>query len=113
MKRGGGGGGMPGGMQNLMRQANQMQSKIKKLQEELAERLYEGTSGGGAVAMTVKGESQVTALKISEDAMKSGDVEMLQDLIITAANDALKKAKDAHAAEMEKVTGGFNVPGLF
>lgn len=107
------GGGMPGGMQNLMRQANQLQLKIKKLQEELAERLYESTSGGGAVSVTVKGESELKALKISEDAMKSGDVEMLQDLVLTAVNDALRKARETHAAEMEKVTGGFNVPGLF
>ena len=114
MKKGGGaGGGMQGGMANLMRQANQMQLKIKKVQEELGEREYEGTSGGGAVTVKVKGENQVLSLKISDDVMKSGDVEMLQDMIVTAANDALKKAKDTHAAEMEKVTGGFNVPGLF
>jgi nucleoid-associated protein EbfC len=115
MKRGGGaGGGMGGGgMQNLMRQANQLQMKIKKAQEELAQREYEGTSGGGAVSIKVKGESEVLSLKINEDVMKSGDVEMLQDLIVTAANDALKKARETHAAEMEKVTGGFSMPGLF
>jgi DNA-binding YbaB/EbfC family protein len=114
MKRGAGGGsGMSGGMANLMRQANQLQLKIKKLQEELSEREYEGTSGGGAVTVKVKGENQVLAMKISDDVMKSGDVDMLQDLIVTATNDALKKAKDTHAAEMEKVTGGFNMPGLF
>lgn len=107
------GGGMAGGMQNLMRQANQLQMKIKKRQEELAISEYEGTSGGGAVLVKVKGDNVVTALKISEDVMKSGDVEMLQDLIITAANDALKKARDTQAAEMEKVTGGMNFPGLF
>jgi DNA-binding YbaB/EbfC family protein len=113
MMKKGGGGGMPGGMQNLMRQANQMQTKIKQLQEELAVREYEGTSGGGAVLVKVKGESQILSMKINDDVMKSGDVEMLQDLIVTATNDALKKAKDTHAAEMEKVTGGFNMPGLF
>lgn len=107
------GGGMQGGMANLMRQANQLQLKIKKVQEELAEREYEGTSGGGAVVVKVKGESQITSLKISEDVMKSGDVEMLQDLVLTATNDALRTARETHAAEMEKVTGGFNVPGLF
>lgn len=111
MKRGGGG--MAGGMQNLMRQANQLQLKVKKLQEELGEREHEGTSGGGAVAVKVKGESEVVALKISEEVMKSGDAEMLQDLIITATNDALKKAKETHASEMAKITGGFNMPGLF
>lgn len=105
--------GMPGGMQNLMRQANQLQLKIKKVQEELAERLYEGTSGGGAVTVTVKGENTITGLKINEDVMKSGDVEMLQDLVLTAVNDGLRKARETHSAEMEKVTGGFNFPGLF
>ncbi len=114
MKRSGGMGGMGGsGMQNLMRQANQLQMKIKKLQEDLAQREYEGTSGGGAVTVKVKGESQLTGLTISEDVMKTGDVEMLQDLVLTAANDALKRARDTHAAEMEKVTGGLNMPGLF
>lgn len=110
MKRGGMGGGS--GMQNLMRQANQLQLKIKKLQEELNERFYEGTSGGGAVTVKVKGENELVGLKIADDVMKSGDVEMLQDLILTATNDALKKAKETHAAEMEKVTGGVGFPGL-
>ena len=112
-KGGMGGGGGAQGMQNLMRQANQLQMKIKKLQEELNEREYEGTSGGGAVTVIVKGENQVLSMKINEDVMKAGDVEMLQDLVVTATNDALKRAKDTHAAEMEKVTGGFNMPGLF
>ena len=104
---------MAGGMQNLMKQANQLQIKIKKLQEELSQRVYEGTSGGGAVTVTIRGEKTFTGVKISEDVMKSGDAEMLQDMILTAANDALKKAGETHAAEMEKVTGGFNLPGLF
>lgn len=109
MKRGGSG--MQGGMQNLMRQANQLQMKIKKLQEELALREYEGSSGGGAVSVKVRGEHQLIGLTIKEDVVKSGDVEMLQDLILTATNDALKKAKETSAAEMEKVTGGMG--GMF
>ena len=104
---------MNGGMQNLMKQANQLQMKIKKLQEELSTRVYEGTSGGGAVTITIRGEKTFTGVKISEDVMKSGDAEMLQDMILTAANEALKKAGETHAAEMEKVTGGFNLPGMF
>ena len=112
MKGRSGGAGMQGGMANLMRQANQLQMKMKKAQEELATREYQGTSGGGAVTVTVKGENQITGLKINEDVMKSGDVEMLQDLVLTAANDALKKAKETSAAEMEKLTGGMNFPGL-
>jgi DNA-binding YbaB/EbfC family protein len=108
MKRSGG----PMGMQSLMKQANQLQIKIKKLQEELAERSYEGTSGGGAVTVTVKGEHMLTGLKINDDVIKSNDTEMLQDLVIAAANDALKKARETSSAEMEKVTGGFNFPGM-
>src|SRR4051812_26029670 len=105
MKGRGGGGGCPMGMQNLMKQANQMQLKIKKLQEELAERKYEGTAGGGAVTVEVKGENTLTGLKISEDVFKSGDVELLQDMIVAAANDALKKAHESQSSEMEKITG--------
>ena len=113
MKRGGGPmGGMQGGMANLMRQANQLQSKMKKTQEELSTREYEGTSGGGAVTVKVRGEHEIVALKINEDVIKSGDVEMLQDLVLTAANDALKKAKDTYQTEMEKLTGGMNFPGF-
>jgi DNA-binding YbaB/EbfC family protein len=106
-------GGMQGGMANLMRQANQLQMKIKKLQEELNLREYEGSSGGGAVSVKVQGENHVLAMKISDDVFKGGDIEMLQDLIVSATNDALKKAKDTHTVEMEKVTGGFNMPGMF
>ena len=111
-RSGGAGGGMQGGMANLMRQANQLQMKMKKAQEELGTREYQGTSGGGAVSVTVKGENQILGLVINEDVMKSGDVEMLQDLILTAANEALKKAKETAAAEMEKLTGGMNFPGM-
>jgi nucleoid-associated protein EbfC len=104
--------GAPGGMQNLMKQANQLQIKIKKLQEELAEKKYEGTAGGGAVTVEVKGEHTIIGLKIADDVFKSGDVEMLQDMILAAANDALKKARDSQSTEMEKITGGFNFPGM-
>jgi len=105
--------GMPGGMQNLVKQANQMQNKMKKLQAELEEREYESTSGGGAVSVKVKGETNLIELKIDEDVFKSGDVEMLQDMVLTAINDVLKTAKEAGAAEMEKITGKLGMPGLF
>ncbi|MBK7889417.1 MAG: YbaB/EbfC family nucleoid-associated protein [Bdellovibrionales bacterium] len=112
--RGGfGGGGGGGGMQNIMRQVNQLQLKMKKLQDELAEQTYEGTSGGGAVTAKMKGESKLIGLTISADAMKAGDAEMLQDMIIGAVNEAIKKAKETHAAEMEKITGGAGIPGMF
>jgi DNA-binding YbaB/EbfC family protein len=112
MKRSGGGAGGAGGMQNLMRQANQMQLKIKKVQEELQTREYEGTAGGGAITVKVRGEHEVIAVKINEEVVKSGDAEMLQDLVLAAVNDALTRAHDTHAAEMQKATGGFNFPGL-
>jgi len=106
------GGGMGGGMAGLMKQANQMQMKMKKAQEELATREFNGTSGGGAVTAKVNGDNKILALTITEDVMKSGDVEMLQDLVISAVNDALKTAKDESAKEMSKITGGLNIPGF-
>ena len=108
----GGGGGMPGGMAQLMKQANQMQVKMKKLQEELALKNYEGTAGGGAVKVTVTGNSMVKSVEITPDLMKE-DVDMLQDLIVAATNEALKNAKEYSSKEMEKVTGGMNIPGMF
>ena len=105
--------GMPGGMAQLMKQANQMQIKMKKTQEELALKEYEAASGGGAVKVKVNGDHKIINLTIDPEVMKSGDVEMLQDLITTAVNEAVKVAKDTSAKEMEKITGGLNIPGMF
>lgn len=105
--------GLQGGMAQLMKQANQMQMKMKKLQEELAQRTFDGTSGGGAVKVTVTGENMVKSVQIQKDVVSAGDIEMLQDMITSAVNDALKVAKDTSAKEMEKITGGMNIPGLF
>lgn len=105
--------GLTGGMAQLMKQANQMQMKMKKAQEELAQKTYEGTSGGGAVKITVSGDNFLKAVTIDPEVLKAGDVEMLQDLIVTATNDAMKAAKDYSAQEMQKITGGMNIPGLF
>ena len=104
--------GFGGGLQQLMKQANQMQIKMKKVQEELATKTFEGTSGGGAVLVKVSGDNKVAAIKISPEVMSSGDVEMLQDLILTATNDALKLAKSTSEQEMQKITGGM-MPGMF
>lgn len=105
--------GLPGGMHALMKQANQMQMRMKKLQEELAQREFEGSSGGGAVTIKVNGDHKLLSVKINPDVLQAGDVEMLQDLILAATNDAVKLAKDTSQKEMEKVTGGLNFPGLF
>lgn len=102
-----------GGMQALMRQANQMQARMKKAQEELATREFEATSGGEAVKATVTGDGKVKALLIKKDVMESGDAEMLQDLVVTAVNEALKTAKTTSDQEMSKITGGFSMPGMF
>ena len=105
--------GFGGGMQQLMKQANQMQNKMKKIQEELALKEFEGTSGGGAVTVKVNGNNEVKAVTINPDAASPDDVEMLQDLIVSATNDALKNAKETHDSEMAKVTGGMSIPGMF
>lgn len=104
--------GMQGGMAQLMKQANQMQMKMKKAQEELATKEYEATSGGGAVKVKVNGDHKMVALTIDPEVLKAGDVEMLQDLVLTATNEAMKTAKDVSAKEMEKITGGLNIPGF-
>ena len=100
-------------MQNLIRQANQMQTKMKQLQEELAEKEYQSSSGGGAIQVTIKGENHISALTISPEIFKDGDAEMLQDMLTTAINDALSTAKKDQEEEMAKVTGNMNIPGLF
>lgn len=102
-----------GGLQNIMRQANQMQMKMKKVQDELATQEFIGTSGGDAVTVKVTGAQKIVSVQIKPDVMSSGDVEMLQDLIVTAANQALTVAKETSEKEMSKVTGGMGVPGLF
>lgn len=102
-----------GGMANLMKQANQMQMKMKKAQEELATKEYTGTAGGGAVTAKVNGENKIINLTINPEVIKTGDVEMLQDLITAAVNDANKTAKDESQKEMSKITGGMNIPGMF
>lgn len=105
--------GLPGGMAQLMKQANQMQLRMKKTQEELAKKEYEASSGGGAVKVKVNGDHMIVSLTIDPEVLKAGDAEMLQDMILSATNEAVKTAKDEHAKEMEKVTGGMNIPGMF
>ena len=104
--------GLPGGMAQLMKQANQMQIKMKKVQEELAQKTFEGSAGGGAVKATANGESVIKAIQIDPDVVKAGDLEMLQELVMLAVNDAIKVAKDTSSKEMEKITGGMSIPGL-
>lgn len=104
--------GFGGGMQGMMKQMNQMKKRMEKVQEELAEREYEGTAGGEAVKVICKGESNIDRIEISDDLASSGDKEMLTDLLVLAANDALKKAKDDSEKEMGKITGPLGMLGF-
>lgn len=105
--------GMSGGMAQLMKQANQMQLKMKKAQEEIAKMEFEGTSGGGAVTVKVSGAHLLLSITIDPEVLKTGDTEMTQDMIVTASNDAIKKAKEYSEKEMGKITGGMGIPGMF
>lgn len=106
--------GMGGGMQQLMRQANQMQAKMKKLQEELSSQEFNGSAGGGAVNIIVNGDQEILTVNINKDVVEAGDIEMLQDMILAAANEAIKTAKETSQKEMDKITGGVGgMPGLF
>ncbi len=102
-----------GNMANLMKQAQAMQAQMAKLQEEAATKTVTGTAGGGMVTVTANGGLEIVSVVINPEAAKGGDVDMLQDLVLAATNDALKKARQMVADQMKSVTGGMNIPGLF
>lgn len=103
----------PGNMQSMIRQAQKMQEDMAALQAELDEREYTAAAGGGAVTATVNGKHKVTGLTIKPEVVDPEDVEMLADLVTAAVNEAIRQAADTAEAEMSKVTGGLNMPGLF
>ena len=100
------------GMGNLLKQAQEMQGRIAKIQEELGQKTVEGSAGGGMVQVTVNGQFNLVTVKIEPAAIDGAEKEMLQDLIIAAVNDGMRKAREMVSAEMSKVTGGFKIPGL-
>ena len=100
------------GLGKMMKQAQQLQSKMLKLQEELANKTVETSSGGGMVKVVANGKQQLVSIHIEQEVVDPDDVEMLQDLILAAVNDALTKAQDMVSEEMSKLTGGMNIPGL-
>jgi len=104
---------MSKGLGNIMKQAQLMQQKMTRLQEELGERQVAATAGGGMVHAVVNGKQQLLSLKIEKSVVDPEDVEMLQDLVLAAVNEAIKKSQDMMQAEMGKITGGMNIPGLF
>ena len=114
MAKGGYRGGMGGGMNmNMIKQAQKMQQDMLKMQEELENKSYEATVGGGVVTAAVNGKHEVLSLTISPEAVDPEDVEMLQDMIVGAVNEAMRKADAEAAQNMSKLTGGLNLGGLF
>ncbi len=111
-KRGGfPGGGMPGNMSNLMKQAQRMQRQMEEGQKELETKEFTAKSGGGAVEVTVTGKREVTKVKLSEEVVDPEDVEMLEDLVMAATNEALRMAEEANTEAMNKMTGGLGLGG--
>ena len=100
------GGGMPGNMSNLMKQAQRIQRQMEEGSKELESAEFTAAAGGGAVEVTVTGKKEVTKVKLDPEAVDPDDVEMLEDLIMAATNEALRKAEEASAANMAKLTGG-------
>jgi DNA-binding YbaB/EbfC family protein len=100
------------GMGKMMKQAQQLQSKMLKLQEEMADKTVETSSGGGMIKVVANGRQQVLSIQIEKEVVDPDDVEMLQDLILAAVNDALIKSQEMATQEMSKLTGGLSIPGL-
>ncbi len=112
-KRGGfPGGAMPGNMSNLMKQAQRMQRQMEEGQKELETRVFTASAGGGAVEVSVTGKKEVTGVKLAAEVVDPEDIEMLQDLIVAAANEALRQAEEAGAALMGRMTGGLGGLGF-
>lgn len=103
---------MMGNMGKMMKQVQKMQADMAKLQEELAERTVEASVGGGTVTVVVNGKQEIVSIKINPEAVDPEDVEMLQDIVLAAVNEALRKSQEMVSSEMGKITGGMNIPGL-
>ena len=106
-------GGMPGNMNNMLKQVQKMQKQMQQVQEEVEQKELEITAGGGAITVRVNGKRQLLDIEIKPEVVDPDDVEMLQDLIVAAVNEALREADEMVSKEMGKVTGGMNMPGLF
>ncbi|MBA7616652.1 Nucleoid-associated protein [subsurface metagenome] len=98
--------------QNLIKQAQEFQKKMKKMQDELKGKIVEATSGGGMVTVTANGRQEILSIKIEPEVVNPEDVEMLEDLILAAVNEAKRKSEELAQEEMKKITGGLNIPGL-
>ncbi|MBP0964333.1 MAG: YbaB/EbfC family nucleoid-associated protein [Oscillospiraceae bacterium] len=106
-------GGGPQNMNSMVKQAQKMQEQILKLQEDIEQREFTSTSGGGAVEVVVTGRKELKSINIKPEVVDKDDIEMLQDLIISAVNEAVKQVEDTNEKEMGAITGGVSFPGLF
>ena len=106
-------GGGPGNMQSLMKQAQKMQEDMEAKKEELSAKEYEVMAGGGAVSLTINGEKEIKALNIDPEIVDPDDIETMTDILIAAFNEAIKRVEADAEAEMGKITGALNMPGLF
>ncbi|MCX8117094.1 MAG: YbaB/EbfC family nucleoid-associated protein [Desulfobacterota bacterium] len=104
---------MSKGFGNLLKQAQQIHTKITQLQEEMAGKTVEASSGGGMVRIVMNGRQEVLSLRIDPEVVNKEDVEMLQDLVLAAVNEAIRKSQEMMTEEMKKITGGLTIPGLF
>ncbi len=104
---------MTKGLGNILKQAQQMHTKISQLQEEMATKAVEGSSGGGMVNIVMNGKQEILSIRIDPEVVNREDVEMLQDLITAAVNEAIRKSHEMMQEEMKKITGGLSIPGLF
>ncbi len=106
-------GGMPANMNNMIKQAQKMQQEMLRAQQEIEEKEIEASAGGGAVSVKISGKKELLELNISPEVIDPDDKEMLQDLIIAAVNEGMRKADEISAQQMSRLTGGMNIPGLF
>ncbi len=104
---------MKGGMNSIVRQAQKMQAQISKVQEDIAKKKVEASAGGGMVTAVVNGNQELLELKINPEVMDPADVELLEEMVIGAVNQAMKTAGEMMNTEVEKITGGLSIPGLF
>jgi len=102
-----------GPMGDLVKQAQKMQTQIMKLQEEMADKTVEAAAGGGMITVVANGRQEIVSIKVEKEVVDPEDVEMLEDLLLAAVNEALKKSQEMASQEMQKVTGGMNLPGIF
>ena len=100
------------GIKELMQQAQNLQSKVTEIQEQLAEQIVTGSAGGDMVTVEANGAQEIISINIEESLVASGDTEMLQDLVTAAVNDALRRSRELATEEMSKITGGLRIPGL-